>query len=175
DAERAGAAVLDDEEEIGGTKPRASAQEGAEREQALADERQSDRESRCPPEGTGANARQPWRPRVVAAGLPFGYGLRQRDQPLDAVWEPGAVRVDVRLGRLAERVENERDESRVPLGDPTGVERKVMDGARAQFAECVGRFGQSAFTQPGAGDFEHDCVWSIAPDGQRRSSHPRGG
>src|SRR5947208_2088634 len=54
DAERARAAVLDDEEEIGGTKPRASAQEGAEGEQALADERQSHRDSRCRPDGTGA-------------------------------------------------------------------------------------------------------------------------
>src|SRR5207245_7349091 len=106
-----------------------SAQEGAKGEQALADERQPHRESRCRPDGTGADARQPWRARVVAAGLPFGYGLRQRDQPLDAVREPGAIRVDARLGRLAERVENQRDESRIPLGAPTGVEPTIVDGA----------------------------------------------
>src|SRR5262249_38058073 len=116
-----------DDEKIRDTEVRTTTQERSERQQTLAEECEPGPQSRRRRDRAGSDSGQPWRPRVAAPGLPFRNGLREGNQALDAVGESSAVGVDAQVCRLTEHREHERDQSRIPRGDLTGIERDVAD------------------------------------------------
>src|SRR2546422_564714 len=88
--------------------------------------------------------------------------------PTNAVWESGAVGSYAPRLHLAEHLEHERDESRIPCCDLSGVERKVTDPRSAQLTQRARRFWQSALAQPVAGELQHHAVRLAVSHGQRR-------
>src|SRR5882724_8438764 len=168
DAERARAALLHDQKKIRDTKPRAPTYQGTEGNQALAEEPEPDRDGSCRRDRVGAETRQPRRLRARASGLLFWYGFRHRDQPANAVGEPRTVGSYAPGLHLAEHLEHERDQSRVPRSDLPGVERKVADSGRLQLTQRARRLRQSALAQPVAGELQHRAVRLWVSDGQRR-------
>ena len=119
---------------VGDAEPRASAHQGPEREQALAEEGESHLQCGCGRDGAGADPREPGRPRVAASGMPFGDGLRHRNQPSNTFRESCAVDGDPPMASLAQDLEYVRDEARVPRRDLAGVEGQLTYAAGTQLS-----------------------------------------
>src|SRR5262249_14610116 len=128
DAERAWAAVLDDDEQIADPEPRPAADQRSEREHSLTEERNS-RERLCPIGGRPiADPRQPRSLRAPPGGLPLGTRLGKMQETLDPVGEPGAIAIDSACPCLLEQSSREGDEARIPLGDTARIEAQPTDG-----------------------------------------------
>src|SRR4029434_5129857 len=117
DAERAGPAILDDDEEIDHSKPSLSAKQGPESEQSLATEGEV-RRGLAPDCGRPrADPNEPGGPRTVPPGPSLGNRFRKAQEALSPLGESCPITLDtLNLGFL-EDLDGKGDQTRVPIGD----------------------------------------------------------